>query len=137
MLKFLLVLAFVALGSVESAPGVFDFVKGLVTRDSCDPIPSGSSACAIVYDEERCDHDDWDPIEVQNGVPVSFSRKLLKFLSSSKKDEIESLVVKKGCTLEVFKEDDYSGDKYTFVAPQNQDLLVDDLDDSPAKSFGN
>jgi hypothetical protein len=109
--------------------------------DSCDPIPSGSSACVIVYDDDGCDDGDWDPIEVQNGVPVSFSTKSLNplkiILQSSRKDDIESLVVKKGCTLEVFKNSDCSGDKYTFVAPQNQDLLVDDLDNSPAKSFGN
>ena len=76
-----------------------------------------------------------------NGLEQSFSTLTLNPLKALKnlinyKDDIESLVVKKGCTLEVFKDSDCTGDKYTFRAKPDQDLIVEELDESDAEDFG-
>ena len=47
----------------------------------------------------------------------------------------KSLVVRKGCVLEVFKESDCTGAKYTFRAESDEDLIVEELDESDAEDF--
>ena len=64
---------------------------------------------------------DWDPVRVKDtSSPTSFSTLVLNPLKAIQnariKDDIESLVVRKGCKLEVFKESDCTGAKYTFEA---------------------
>jgi hypothetical protein len=74
----------------------------------------GSTSC-IVYDDEDCVLDDWNiPINMRNGDRRSLS-------SYSQKNQIESISVKRGCTLKVWTEADYRGSQYTFTAPNSQD----------------
>lgn len=131
-----LVLFFVSCYVVtEGKPGLFD----LFTGHDCKPITDDS--CAIVYDDEDCDQGDWDPIKIKaDGKPVSFSTLSLNPLTSlnnaRKKNDIESLVVRKGCTLTVYDDSGCtSGKSYTFQASNSQDLIVEDLEDSDAEDF--
>jgi hypothetical protein len=122
---------------IEAAPGLFDIFKSA----KCDPIPANTNTCAIVYDDQDCAKGDWTPVKISPGQSISFSiltRNPLKALKNlfNYKNDIESLVVRKGCTLEVFKDSDYSGGKYTFVAPPNADLIWRELEDSVADDFG-
>ena len=54
--------------------------------------------------------------------------------------DIESLVVRRGCTLEVFKKSDCTGAKYTFKAALSKnhhwDRIERDLEGSDAHDFG-
>ncbi len=137
MLKLtLILLCSVFLNKALAKPGLFDLFKG----NQCKPITDNS--CAIVYDDEDCEEGDWDPLRIEgNGLPRSFSTlnlNPLKSLENRKyKDDIESLVVRKGCTLEVFKDSDCTGSKYTFRANNAEDLIVKELEDSDADDFGN
>jgi hypothetical protein len=137
--QILLLLAVVAIGTIEAAPsGFFDFLK----PTKCEAIPSNSNACAIVYNDKNCAKGDWTPVEISHGQSISFSTLNMNPLKALKnlfdyKNEIKSLVVKKGCTLEVFKDSDYSGGRYTFVALPNKDLIWKQLKDSAADDFGN
>ena len=51
-------------------------------------------------------------------------------------DEIESLVVKKGCSLDVYRDRSCRGPKYTFRAENTQDLLIHELERSHGDDFG-
>ena len=73
--------------------------------------------------------------------PVSFSTLTLnplKVLKNSRyKDDIESLVVRKGCRLDAFRESDCTGAKATFDARnKSQDLIIEELEDSDYDDFG-
>ena len=132
MLKLILFSSLFCLGLAK--PGLLDFLTG----DDCEPIKDGS--CAIVYDDEDCEKGDWDPLRIPaDGKDISFSTLTLNPLKSLQnaryKNDIESLVVRKGCTLEVFKDSDCSGGKYTFRADKGQDLIVKELEDSDADDF--
>ena len=64
---------------------------------------------------------DWDPLRLKSSSsPVSFSTLTLNPLKALKnaryKDDIESLVVRKGCRLDAFRELDCTGAKATFDA---------------------
>ena len=53
------------------------------------------------------------------------------------KDDIESLVVRKGCILQAFKESDCTGAKATFDATnRSSDLIIEELEDSAYDDFG-
>ena len=52
------------------------------------------------------------------------------------KDDIESLVVRKGCVLEAFKESDCTGDRAVFRADNDRDYIVEELEDSKYDDFG-
>ena len=77
-----------------------------------------------------------------NGLAQSFSTLTLNPLKALKnlvnyKDDIESLVVRKGCVLEVFQESDCTGAKATFDArDKSQDLIIEELEDSDYDDFG-
>ena len=73
--------------------------------------------------------------------PVSFSTLTLNPLKALKnsryKDDIESLVVRKGCRLDAFRESDCTGAKATFDArDKTQDLIIEELEDSDYDDFG-
>lgn len=132
---FVLVLFSVIVVS-EAKPGLIDWFTG----SDCQPITDNS--CAIVYDDEDCEEGDWTPLSIRaDGRPVSFTTNPFKvspaqLLKNRKyKDDIESLVVRKGCTLTVYKESDCTGRSYTFRASNMEDMIVDELEDSDAKDF--
>ena len=124
------------LGQSWAKPGLLDFFTG----DEC-PKEITDGSCAIVYDDEDCEEGDWEPLRIKgDGLPKSFSTLTLNPLKALKnkryKDDIESLIVRRGCNLEVFKDSDCTGDKYTFRAKNNEDLVVEELEDSDADDFG-
>jgi len=98
----------------------------------------------LVYDDEDCGQGDlawisssltWEPLKIGIGESKSFS--LLKDLSHlyKYKNDIESFVVRKGCTLKVYKDSDWTDSEYIFTAPNNQDLIVKDLESSSATEY--
>lgn len=132
---------------IEAKPGLLDTLQdGLKTGVSslfspdCKPIKDDS--CAIVYDDEDCEEGDWEPLSIKaDGQPVSFSTNPLKvnpvqLLKNRKyKDDIESLVVRKGCTLTAYKESDCTGAQFNFKASKDEDLVYEELEDSDADEF--
>ena len=51
------------------------------------------------------------------------------------KNDIESFVLRQGCTLRVYKDSDFSDSEYIFTAPQHRDLMIKDLEDNPATAY--
>ncbi|QQP34762.1 Uncharacterized protein FKW44_022754, partial [Caligus rogercresseyi] len=86
------------------------------------------TACAMLFDEEDCEADDYEAIILNDGEERSFS--LLKsVLNFQYKNDIESFIVRDGCTLEAYDDSDFSDDGIR-VSAKNGDLLVN-LDDHP------
>ena len=80
---------------------------------------------------------DWDPVSIKDtGSPISLSTLVPLRTIKNEDFDIESLVVRKGCTLEVFKKADCTGAKYTFKAGNNWDRIERELEDSDAHDFG-
>ena len=91
----------------------------------------------LVYDDENCNEGDWDPLKIMDGESRSFS--ILKGITNlfNYKNDIESIVVKKGCALKVYKDSDFSDGEYTFTAPANRDLFIKDLEDDDNTEYLN
>ena len=72
-----------------------------------------------------------------DGESRSFS--ILKGITNlfNYKNDIESIVVKKGCALKVYKDSDFSDGEYTFTAPANRDLFIKDLEDDDNTEYLN
>ena len=51
------------------------------------------------------------------------------------KNDIESFVLRRGCTLRVYKDSDFSDSEYIFTAPSHRDLMIRDLEDNPATEY--
>ena len=51
------------------------------------------------------------------------------------KNDIESFVLRQGCTLRVYKHSDFSDSEYVFSAPPHRDLIIRDLEDNPATEY--
>ena len=51
------------------------------------------------------------------------------------KNDIESLIVRKGCTLRAYKDSDFSDSEFVFSAPSNTDLFIKDLNDDPNTEY--
>ncbi len=74
----------------------------------------GNVAC-MAYDDGDCELDDWS-------LPVSLRPGERRRLTSwAQRNDIESVSVKAGCSLKVWKDDNYSGDSYVFHAPPYED----------------
>lgn len=126
------VILFLSLWTITiGKPGLFDFI------DNCESI-SDPSVCAILYDDENCNEGDWTPYRVKDGEQKSFS--ILKDLTnafSGPKNDVESIVVRRGCTLRVYKDSDFSDGEYVFSAPTNTDLFIKDLEDDSSTEYLN
>eukprot|EP00096_Caligus_rogercresseyi_P009645 TRINITY_DN3300_c0_g1_i1.p1 TRINITY_DN3300_c0_g1~~TRINITY_DN3300_c0_g1_i1.p1 ORF type:complete len:276 (+),score=63.43 TRINITY_DN3300_c0_g1_i1:867-1694(+) len=81
-----------------------------------------STACAVLYDEENCVSDDWEPIILNNGEQRTFSLRST-LVNLKYKNDIESFVVRQGCTLEAYDDSDFSDDGIRASATQG-DLLI-------------
>jgi hypothetical protein len=94
----------------------------------------GDAAC-IVYDDSDCKVEDWEaPLTFKSGDARSFS--LLQAASNFKfKNTIESVSVRRGCTLQVFDDSDFSDDAHAFVAPGDADLHATLDRDADTKSL--
>ncbi|CAB4068420.1 unnamed protein product [Lepeophtheirus salmonis] len=95
-----------------------------IDDSKCPTIPA--TACAILFDEEDCKSDDFEPITLSDGEEKSFSSRK-SILNFKYKNEIESFIVREGCTLEAYDDSDFSDDGIR-VSAKNGDLLVN-LDD--------
>lgn len=51
------------------------------------------------------------------------------------KNDIESFVLRQGCTLRVYKDSDFTDSEYVFSAPPHRDLIIRDLEDNPATEY--
>ena len=51
------------------------------------------------------------------------------------KNDIESFVLRQGCSLRVYKDSDFSDSEYVFSAPPHRDLIIRDLEDNPATEY--
>ena len=54
---------------------------------------------------------------------------------SGPKNDVESIVVRRGCTLRVYKDSDFSDGEYVFSAPTNTDLFIKDLEDDSSTEY--
>lgn len=95
------------------------------------PFPQGT-AC-ILYDNPDCSVEDWkEPIFLGCGEERSFS--ILKNPANIRlKNEAEAISVRKGCTLEVFDDSDFSDDQQKFEA-KDGDLHLNLADKFRTKS---
>ena len=51
------------------------------------------------------------------------------------KNDIESFVLRQGCSLRVYKNSDFTDSEYVFSAPPHRDLIIRDLEDNPATEY--
>ena len=100
-------------------------------------------SCAVLYDKDDCIDGimggifSWDPLKIQDDANADISFSLFKGWWKYK-DDIEAIVVREGCALQVFKESDCSGGSFTFYGfdGQGYDTVVPRLRESPAPDFG-
>uniref|UniRef100_A0A0K2TLI2 Uncharacterized protein n=1 Tax=Lepeophtheirus salmonis TaxID=72036 RepID=A0A0K2TLI2_LEPSM len=91
-----------------------------IAKEKCPTI--SATACAVLYDEENCVSDDWDPIVLNNGEEKTFSLRS-SLINLKYKNDVESFVVRQGCTLEAYDDSDWSDDGIRASA-QTGDLLI-------------
>ena len=130
----ILVLAIFGLEQIQAKPGLSDLFRS----NKCTDTPA--EFCAVVFDDDKCQKGDWAPLGIKDGESRSFSvlqANPLKGLDNlfNYKNDIESFTVKKGCTLTVYKDSDYSGGEHAFAAPADADLIVKELEDGPYDEF--
>ena len=82
----------------------------------------------------------WDPLKIQDDANADISFSSSRILKGwwNYKDDIEAMVIREGCALQVFKESDCSGGSFTFYGfdGQGTDTVVPRLRESPAPDFG-
>merc|ERR1719232_2290272 len=84
-----------------------------VCTDKCEDNAPKAGQCAILFDEPKCNSEKF--IVADNGKSdIEVSEDL--------EEDAESIAVRRGCTLEVFNDDDYEDEGLDFVD-------TDDLDD--------
>merc|ERR1719433_2161674 len=81
----------------------------------------------MAYDDDGCDDGDFllnwfefEPLKIKVGA---FK------LTNKYRNDIESLVVQKGCTLKVYTDNNYTWGEYIFKAPSDSDLIIRELED--------
>merc|ERR1719500_801604 len=143
--SFLFCLLVLWVGQCQAKPGLFDTIKDVaksavkkLTPEDCDDVKKQISwtgrECAMVFDEDDCSGDD-DGLKIKEGE-TTFSR--LGFISkgtadysgdSDYKDDIEGIIVRKGCELTVYKESDCKGGHEEYKGTLREDGVFDKLDD--------
>jgi hypothetical protein len=95
----------------------------------CNRVQFDRGAACILYDDSDCKSDKWS-------LPLTlFSGDTRSLTTYNQRNTVESVSVKAGCTLEVYKDANHRGDKYTIKAPYSQDRH-DTLDkDRASNSF--
>ncbi|QQP34765.1 Uncharacterized protein FKW44_022757, partial [Caligus rogercresseyi] len=87
---------------------------------ACPPV--AATACAVLYDDRDCTNDDFDGLVLSSGEERSFSL-LRSPLNLKYKNEIESVAIRSGCTLEAYDDSNFSDDGVRLTA-KNGDLQV-------------
>merc|ERR1719433_411156 len=121
MLKFTLLLVLPFLGRLQAAG-----IANLRTNE-CKAIKCNSGE-----------------VEMKPGQNVTFSLNFLRddvrtedlARNADKKNDIESAVVRRGCTLEIWKGSKFEGESYILVAKNNEDLIVKDFEDEDRDEDG-
>merc|ERR1712029_977080 len=91
-----------------------------VCTDKCEDNAPKAGQCAILFDEPKCNSEKF--IVADNGKSdIEVSEDL--------EEDAESIAVRRGCTLEVFNDDDCTGKSFTFSARNDKDLFIKDLED--------
>merc|ERR1711935_107931 len=141
--SFLFCLLVLWVGQCQAKPGLFDTIKDVaksavkkLTPDDCDDVKKEISwkprECAMVFDEDDCSGDD-DGLKIETGSTTFSTLGFLKNTdhkaSSDYKDDIEGIIVRRGCTLTVYKESDCKGGHEDYKGGASEDGVFDDLDD--------
>merc|ERR1712241_128730 len=140
--SFLFCLLVLWVGQSQAKPqlgALIDKVTGVF--DDCDDVYKEkvedkwqSDQCAIVFDEDDCSD---DGLKISTGV-TTFTRNPLKSGYSPKlafwHEEIDSIIVRAGCTLTAYKDSDCEGEKQEYkgessLTRRDKDKVYDDLDD--------
>merc|ERR1711935_843180 len=141
--SFLFCLLVLLVGQCQAKPGVLELVgtaavakvgvevvKKAFEKDCGDyKYDWGANECAIVFDEEDCGEDTfgWSPLKIKEGE-TSFSRTTITF--ARYRNDIESLIVKGGCTLNAYLKSACEGTNYKFKSGLlGGDKTYDDLED--------
>lgn len=99
------------------------------------------STCAILFNEKNCQHWENDTFHSDGGFVVPDTRGKLFSLPDQWKDDVESVIVKKGCALQIFTENKcFFGDSRIIDATKKErDYLVyrDFLNNLEDAKFGN
>merc|ERR1719150_626182 len=92
-----------------------------VCTDECPENAPTAGQCAILFDEPKCNDEKF--VIADNGDrEIRVSEDLDK--------DAESIAVRRGCTLEVFKEKDCDGSSFIFTAKPNKDMFIRSIDDA-------
>merc|ERR1712062_956561 len=90
-----------------------------VCTDKCEDNAPKAGQCAVLFDEPKCNSEKF--IVADNGKSdIEVSEDL--------EEDAESIAVRRGCTLEVFNDDDCTGKSFTFSARNDKDLFIKDLE---------
>merc|ERR1712170_106249 len=137
--SFLFCLLVLWVGQSQAKPQLGALISKLT--DDCDDVYEEkvedkwqSGQCAIVFDDEDCSD---DGLKISTGV-TTFTRNPLKSGYSLKlsrwHEEIDSIIVRAGCTLTAYKDSDCEGEKQEYkgkssLTRRDKDKVYDDLDD--------
>merc|ERR1739838_447998 len=146
--SFLFCLLVLLVGQCQAKPGVLELVgKAAVAKVAVDVVKAGftkdcgdyeyswgANECAIVFDEEDCGENTlgWSPLKIKEGE-TSFSLTTVTF--ARYRNDIESLIVRGGCTLNAYLKSDCEGTSHKFqsglVIPKvkSGDKTYEDLED--------
>merc|ERR1712227_327145 len=85
--------------AVAAAAGLA--VAAKLAEDECDDVGIRDDLCAVLYDEEKCDRSE-DFLEIRNGdqgvLPL--------FTTGLRRNDVESLIVRYRCKLELWDDDE-------------------------------
>merc|ERR1719500_1727239 len=142
--SFLFCLLVLLVGQCQAKPGLFDTIKDVaksavkkLTPEDCDDVKKKISwtgrECAMVFDEDDCSGDD-DGLKIETGSTtfstVGFLKNTDHKASSDYKDDIEGIIVKKGCQLTAYKKSGCTGGHETYPPKvSDEDTVFDNLDD--------
>ena len=108
---------------------IFESITGFFMRNKCEGVQfEKPHVCAKLFDDKDCDTDTFsEPFN----VPETKGGAL-----ELEDHDYESLIVNKGCVLQVFKDSKCQEENYIFSAPgKNEVLVVKELDDTNASTF--
>merc|ERR1712062_712382 len=86
-----------------------------------------NDVCAILFDDNNCDKYSYNVLETY-GKPEK--------VPWERRNQLQSLIVNKGCILQVFKDENCQEDSYIFPAPdKDKYLYIKEIDETNASDF--
>jgi len=104
-------------------------------QGACPAVPP--HLCGVAYDEPGCDIGDWkQAYEIGETNLVNLGGSIAKLFSDGVGNGIESVSVRKGCTMTLYDDEDLdsSDGSYTIVAPKDRDAHVTLKDNKDPKA---